>query len=240
VPDATLYALLSTAAATAVLHTLIPDHWLPFVLIGRARGWSVATVACTSGVAALIHVGLSVGLVALALNAGLSTTARVGETLERAGGLLLVVFGLGYAAWAWSKGGHFHPGGALLHRHERLPACAGEEGPRHPEHLHYHADQGLIRGGGPWTGIGLAVIVGLNPCVLVLPILLAAAPRGGATLALVAVAYGVPTILLMVGLPSIGVALGWRVRLPWIARFAEPGSGLLIALLGALFWVLEH
>jgi len=32
--------LLATAAATAAFHTLIPDHWLPFVLVGRARRWS--------------------------------------------------------------------------------------------------------------------------------------------------------------------------------------------------------
>ena len=36
--EATGYVLVSTAALTALLHTLIPDHWLPFLLIGRARG----------------------------------------------------------------------------------------------------------------------------------------------------------------------------------------------------------
>ena len=33
-------ALTGAAVATGVLHTLIPGHWLPFVMIGRARGWS--------------------------------------------------------------------------------------------------------------------------------------------------------------------------------------------------------
>ena len=38
-PETNLYVLTmaGTAVATSVLHTLIPDHWLPFVLIGRAR-----------------------------------------------------------------------------------------------------------------------------------------------------------------------------------------------------------
>jgi hypothetical protein len=239
VPDTSLYALLTTAAATALLHTLIPDHWLPFVLIGRARAWSIPTVAWASGLAAVIHVGLSVGLVAVALAAGLAATEFVGAVLEHAAWALLVAFGLGYAAWAWSKGGHFHPGGALLHRHEPGPGCVGNEGPGHPEHLHYHADGELIRGRGTWTVVGLSLIVGLNPCILVLPILLAAAPRGAGAVGLVAAAYGLPTILLMVGLPVLGVAVGWRVRLPGLARYAEPGSGLLIALLGLLFWLLE-
>jgi hypothetical protein len=85
--------------------------------------------------------------------------------------------------------------------------------------------------------VGLAVIVGLNPCVLVLPILLASVPRGAMAVGLVALAYSVPTILLMVGLSVLGVRVGWRIRLPLAARNAEVGSGALIALLGLLVWV---
>jgi nickel/cobalt exporter len=235
----TTYALITTAAATALLHTLIPDHWLPFVLIGRARGWSPATVALASGLAATIHAGLSVLLGVIALWIGLATVEVVGETLHRVGGLLLVAFGVGYALWAWTKGGHFHPGGSLLHPADPGERCDGEEGPGHPEHLHYHADDGMIGGRGGWGAIGLAVIVGLNPCVLVLPIMLAGVSRGPTTVALVAMAYALPSALLMVGLSVIGVTVGWRVRLPGVARYAELGSGVLIALLGVLFWVLD-
>ena len=235
--DATTYALLATAATTALLHTLIPDHWLPFVLIGRARGWSVSQVALVSGLSGMIHAALSVLLGLATLWIGLTAMEAVGETLEWIGGLLLIVFGLGYAGWSWSKGGHFHPGGSLVHGRAAGEGCSGREGPEHPEHLHYHADEGLIASRGGWGAVGLAVIVGVNPCVLVLPILLASAPRGAATIGLVATAYAVPTVLLMVGLSVIGVGLGWRIRLPWAARYAEPGSGLLIALLGLLFLV---
>lgn len=235
--DSTTYALLSTAAATSLLHTLIPDHWLPFVLIGRSRHWTVPTVAFASGLAAIIHAGLSVLLGMLAVWAGLTAMEAVGETLERVGGAMLLAFGLGYAAWAWRKGGHFHPGGSLLHGSDRAGSCSGDEGPANPDHLHYHADEGLIRS--RWGPVGLAVLVGINPCVLVLPILFASAQRGAATVGLVALAYSLPTMILMVGLSVLGVGFHWRIRLPWVARYAEVGSGLLIALLGALFWIAE-
>ena len=84
--------------------------------------------------------------------------------------------------------------------------------------------------------VGLAVIVGLNPCVLVLPILLASVPQGATAVGLVALAYSVPTVLLMVGLSDLGVRVGWRIRLPFAARTAAVGSGALIALLGLLVW----
>ncbi|NIV50251.1 MAG: hypothetical protein GWN46_27480, partial [Gammaproteobacteria bacterium] len=61
--------------------------------------------------------------------------------MEHATGPLLVLFGLVYAIWSWRKGGHFHPGGSLLHHGGE--SCDGQEGDANDEHLHYHADQAL-------------------------------------------------------------------------------------------------
>jgi ABC-type nickel/cobalt efflux system permease component RcnA len=223
--------LLVTAAATAAFHTLIPDHWLPFVLVGRARGWTARTTALVSGVSAIVHVTLSAALGLLAIQAGEIAAAAVGHRLERASGLLLVLFGVAYALWAWKKGGHFHPGGALLHRHEGPAPCDGHEGHDHPEHLHYHADDAWIRAGKGATT--LALVVGLNPCVLVLPIMVATAERGAATVVAVTLAYSATTVLLMVGLAVAGVAGAKRLPVPAAARHMEAASGLLIALVGA-------
>ena len=207
--------------------------------IGRARGWSVPTVALVSGLSGLIHTLLAVALGVATLAIGLTAAEAIGETLHHVAGPLLVVFGLAYAYWARRKGGHFHPGGALLHRGPTTDACPGSEGPGHPEHLHYHADGELIRDRPHWGTVGLAVLVGINPCVLVLPILLASLPAGTMTVVLVLIAYSVPTVLLMMGLSVAGVVVGWRIRLPWAARHAESASGLLIALLGVAYWLLE-
>ena len=51
--------VLTTIAVTgftiAFLHAAIPTHWLPFALIGRARGWSRRrTLAAASDSAALL------------------------------------------------------------------------------------------------------------------------------------------------------------------------------------------
>ena len=36
-----LFAALAAAAVTVgSLHTLAPDHWIPFAALARARGWS--------------------------------------------------------------------------------------------------------------------------------------------------------------------------------------------------------
>jgi nickel/cobalt exporter len=229
------YALLTTAVAVALLHTLIPDHWLPFVLIGRARDWSAFTTARISIFSALIHVVFSVaiGLVMLAISR--ATATAIGESLELASGALLVVFGIVYAVWAWRKGGHFHPGGCKVHAPDQHAACEGDEGDANPEHLHYHADDGLISGGSRRGAYWLAFIIGANPCILLLPILASAAPEGGRMLGLVILAYSVPMVVMMVGLSVLGVVATRRFRLPLAARHMEAASGVLIALLGILF-----
>jgi ABC-type nickel/cobalt efflux system permease component RcnA len=230
--------LLVTAAATAAFHTLIPDHWLPFVLVGRARGWSVRTTALVSGISATIHVTLSALLGLVAIRVGEIAATAVGERLERASGVLLVVFGAAYALWAWRKGGHFHPGGALLHGGERESACDGHEGPAHPEHLHYHADGAWIRAGK--GALPLALVVGLNPCVLVLPIMVATVREGPGALAAVTLAYGATTVVLMVGLSVAGLAGARRLPVPAAAKHIEAASGALIALVGLAVLLLDH
>ncbi len=234
------YLLLGTTVATALFHTLIPDHWLPFVLMGRARGWSLRTTAALSTLSAAIHTLLSVALGLAAVFVGHETALAVGQSLESMGGVLLVLFGLGYAAWSWRKGGHFHPGGARMHGHADARACSGEEGPANPSHLHYHADDALIRGRTDRGGLYLAVIVGANPCVLILPLLLAALDRGPEAIVAVSLSYSVTTTALMVALSVVGVAGTRMLRVPGIARYMEAASGMLIALLGAALLLLEH
>jgi ABC-type nickel/cobalt efflux system permease component RcnA len=233
VGDTTGTALLSVALATALLHTLIPDHWLPFVLIGRAQAWSLGVTAAVAGVSAAIHAALSIVLALGALAVGAATAGAIGGTLERVGAWLLVTFGLVYAAWAWGKGGHFHPGGERLHRAAAEP-CDGREGPGHPAHLHYHADDGWIRGSAGRGRWWLAAIVGINPCVLLLPIVLASAEHGATAVVLVSIAYAVPTVALMIGLSVLGVSGARWLPIPGAARYMEVASGLLVAGVGAL------
>ena len=53
--------LITTAATLAVLHTAVGvDHSLPFVMLGRARGWSLRRTLGMTALCGLGHVGTSV------------------------------------------------------------------------------------------------------------------------------------------------------------------------------------
>ncbi len=238
--SATGYILLGTAVSTSLLHTLIPDHWIPFVLAGRARGWSAGYTALISGFSAFVHALLSLLLALGAGYLGREAAATLGETLETLAGILLILFGLVYAGWSWKKGGHFHPGGALLHGGRGGAGCSGREGDGNPDHLHYHPDEELIRGQDGTSAWTLAMIIGINPCILILPVILASVEHGAGTVTLVAMAYAATTCVLMVGLSVLGVVGTRRIAPPAIARHMEMISGLLIALTGAVVMLIPH
>ena len=49
--------LIGGVAAVGVLHTMVPDHWLPITVLARQRGWSRGETAWAAFQAGLGHVG---------------------------------------------------------------------------------------------------------------------------------------------------------------------------------------
>ena len=56
--------LVGAVATVGVLHTMVPDHWVPITLIARQRGWSKSETARAALQAGIGHV-LSTLLIAL-------------------------------------------------------------------------------------------------------------------------------------------------------------------------------
>ena len=76
-------ALLLTTILTAVVHTLIPDHWLPFVLVARAEGWNLRRTAMLTAASALLHVTVSILLAMTVVLAGRGAEMAVTGLSER-------------------------------------------------------------------------------------------------------------------------------------------------------------
>ena len=54
---ADIVALAVTAATIGIVHTAIgPDHYLPFVAMSRARGWTARWTAVVTLACGLVHV----------------------------------------------------------------------------------------------------------------------------------------------------------------------------------------
>ena len=107
--------LIGAVAAVGVLHTIVPDHWVPITLIARQRGWSKVETARASLQAGIGHV-LSTLLIAVVVwLAGVAVATRFGHIVDTAASIALVAFGSWIAISAWRElrgnAGHGHSHG---------------------------------------------------------------------------------------------------------------------------------
>jgi nickel/cobalt transporter (NicO) family protein len=104
--------LVAAVAAVGVLHTIVPDHWVPITLIARQRGWSKAETARVSFRAGLGHVLSTLAIAAVVWIAGVSVASRFGHWVDTIASIALVAFGGWIAVSAWrdlhGHGGHTH------------------------------------------------------------------------------------------------------------------------------------
>jgi nickel/cobalt exporter len=228
-PDVTASLLLGTAASLATVHTLIGvDHSIPFIVLGRARGWSLRRTLGITGACGLAHVVSSVliGLVGVGLGVALDRLSWLESARGTVAAGLLVGFGLAYAAWGlWrSLRGEVHthrqthPDGTT-HRHAH-----GHRG------RHLHA-RGVGRGATPWA---LFLVFAFGPCEALIPLMMV--PAVDASWWLLAAVVGVFAFF-TIGAMLAAVALGYvgltRARLGVFEQKIDVLAGLTVAASGA-------
>jgi hypothetical protein len=112
-----IFALMLAAATVGSLHTIAPDHWVPFAALARANRWPASRTARTTILCGLGHVSVSALLALLATFAGMRMLEHVGARLERQATILLIAFGFAYLVWglwrSFSHHGHHHHKSAL-------------------------------------------------------------------------------------------------------------------------------
>lgn len=204
-----LFLPIALAAATvASLHTIAPDHWMPIAALARTQGWSTGRTARVTALCGLGHVTTSVALGLLGVGFGLELIQTFGTRLESFAGLLLIAFGVGYGLWG------------LRH------AAAHLHGHHHHRYDHVHEPDRAT----PWT---LFLVYLADPCVAILPLMVAAAPLGWAALTAIVILYELTTTLTMVVLvlPARSAARTF-VRGDWVHRYGDAAAGAFIAVVG--------
>ncbi len=227
-----ILVLAATAASLGFIHTVIgPDHYLPFIVISRARRWSLRKTLFVSFLAGLGHILSSVvlGFLGIALGIAVAQLEGVESARGELAAWLLIGFGFAYFVWglrrAWRSRPHAH-----VHLHEGV---AHEHVHTHEsaEHLHVHgAEQSEKRSITPWV---LFTIFVFGPCEPLIPLVMYPAARHStAGVVLVASAFGLATIatmLTIIALSSYGLRF---VRLGRLERYSHALAGLVIFVSG--------
>ena len=234
----TAFLLFLSSCSTAIIHALIPDHWLPFVLMSRAERWSERRAAALTGLAGTLHVMVTLIAGALTILVGSATVhslaQRTGRSLEFFVGLLLVIFGVSYGLFRHRREARVHatPEAAL-----GTPAAAG----RPVEGGHVHAHGHLLERWfhGALTAGTLVVVIGISPCALLVPILFAASAVGAGALLAAALGFALCTIGTMVGVTLVAARGMRRLDLPFFTRYGDLISGALVSAVGLLLMLHE-
>jgi nickel/cobalt exporter len=225
-----LLALTTTAATIGFLHTVLgPDHYLPFVVMARAGGWSRARTLGITALCGLGHIGGSVVLGAVGIAAGLAVSRMTAFEAVRGDVAAWALIGVGaaYAAWGLRRAvrnrSHthlHHHGDGTLHAHTHT---------HHHDHAHLH-DATDAANMTPWV---LFVVFVLGPCEPLIPLLMVpAAHHSPLGVAWVAAVFGTVTIVTMVGAVLAGTLGMERLPLGRLERYSHAMAGATLCLCG--------
>jgi hypothetical protein len=203
-----------------------PDHYLPFLMLAHARGWSraktlVITLACGVG-----HVMSSIvlGLAGLALGAGMGWMQKAEGARGDWAAWALVAVGAVYTAWGVrvalrrraGLGLHEHGG------HVHLHVGGG--------HHHHHPDPASRDASAFWA---LFIVFVLGPCEPLVPLFLLPASRGDWPLATATgVTFGLCTLACMAVLVVAGQAGLRRLPVAPLQRWAHVMAGAVVTATG--------
>ena len=225
-----IWILSITAASLGFIHTLLgPDHYLPFIVMSKARKWSIFKTGIVTVLCGIGHVGSSIviGAAGIAFGIGLSQVKGLESIRADIAAWAFIIFGFLYMSWGIyrairnkpHKHRHFHNGG-IVHEHVHVHS---------DEHDHTHKSEKALNLT-PWV---LFLIFVLGPCEPLIPILMyPAAKLNTAGIIIVSLVFAVATILTMLILVLI-LSYGLK-SLPFgkVERYTHAIAGATIFLSG--------
>lgn len=221
--------LCATAASLGLIHTAIgPDHYLPFIVMSRARNWSLAKTSWITFLCGLGHVLSSVilGLLGVLIGVQVMKLEALEEFRGSIAAWLLIGFGFAYMIWGLHRALRNRP-----HVHTHVHDKDGRHMHEHSHtdgHAHVHDGQKATLT--PWI---LFTIFVFGPCEPLIPLLMYPAAESGlwATV-LVAAVFSVATIGTML---TIVLVASWGVsfaRLGRLERYTHALAGATICISG--------
>jgi sulfite exporter TauE/SafE len=179
--------LLITAAGLGFTHTIFgPDHYVPFIVMSKARQWNLSRTLLTTVYCGIGHVASSVVIGFIGIAMGIAVSRIEGFESVRGGlaGWAFFLFGLAYMIWGIFKAVRNKPHGHT-HSSEHVP-------------VHEKNTANLT----PWI---LFIIFVLGPCEILVPLLMyPAAQRSTSGMLSIVLLFSAVTVLTMCAAVTVG------------------------------------
>jgi hypothetical protein len=227
-------ALFAAAAGVGFGHAILPDHWVPLAVLGRARRYPLSKVARLSGLAGIAHVLLSIVLGAVIIAIGLQFRSTIQSAQDTIIGCLLIATGVGFAIFELTGHGHSHGPDGHSHDHGvQSHEAHGHGHHHHHDHDHHHEhkrERGLRGVAAVMVPFGAAA----SPDLTILPVFLAATAVGVPTAIGSLAIFAAVTIGTIVGLTLTAARGGYQVRGQWLDRWGNGITAIVLLVIGVL------
>ncbi len=222
--------LAGTAVSIGFVHTILgPDHYLPFIVLSKARQWSSIKTAMITLLCGLGHVLSSVvlGFIGIALGVTVFKLEAIESFRGELAAWFLIAFGFTYFIWGVHRAirnrphEHFH-----LHKN-RDGHIHSHKHTRDHSHIHNLKSDSLT----PWI---LFTIFIFGPCEPLIPLVMYPAAKGNMiTILMVASIFGLTTIGTMLCI-VLGSSYGFsKLPLRKFEKYSHALAGLTILLCGS-------
>ena len=260
-----LLLLLGVAAVVAILHSVLPDHWIPLAVVARTQRWSVLRVTRVSLLASVGHVITSLLLGGIIALIGLQFQRQLDTQQGHIIGGILILTGLGFLIWGLFGGGHGHSHSGEGHTHapvsehghdhakthehnehahnlEHEHNYADEHEHAHKEHMHEHgqtakkpANQQTLAG--KLATIAVPFGVAASPDLTILPVALAASAVGGGAVIGVLGVFAALTIGTFISLTVLATLIGYQIKGAWLENNANTITSLVLIAIGVVAFI---
>jgi len=235
-----LLLLLGAAAVVAILHSILPDHWVPLAVVARTQRWSLLHVGRVTFLASLGHVITSLVLGGVIAVIGLQFQKEFETQQGHIVGAVLMLTGIIFLIWGLlGNGAHgHHHGEGHTHTHGFESGHTHTHDHDHPhDHNHDHPSTKERSLAGRLAAIAIPFGVAASPDLTILPVALAASAVGTGAIVGVLGIFTAFTIVTFIGLTIIATLAGYQIKGEWLENNANAITALVLIAIGIVAFI---
>lgn len=197
-----IYGLLMGAMTISIFHAILPNHWLPFVLVGNAQNWENKKIIRIAFLAGGGHVFMTVILGIIVAFIGKMIISSFDILLLPVTSGILIIFGSIYTSLGFR----------MKHKNAKN---------------HHH-----LKMSDKTTSLSLFLMLTFSPCEAMVPVFFAASPYGWVILLFLALIVAFTTIggmLLLIYVILIGYK---KIHFRWFEENERIVIGVVLIVLG--------
>jgi len=216
--DLSIVPILLTGLFIAILHSMLPTHWLPFVMASRSQKWSWKKTQSILLIAGFGHIIMTTLIGAGIFVLGLGVYHSIQGYFIVIASSSIALFGL-YQIYQYKTG--------RKHSH-----CDHE-------HAHHHSDEFKIKSKDGWAILSLLSLLTFSPCESFLPVYLSAVGYGWQGFVLLSFVLAVGTLTTMLGFTWISSKTMSKYKMEWFEDHEKLIIGLGLVMLAVMLLIIE-